>query len=126
MFGFGDQIPDEWNVLDEKTDLKALLADSEHHMQFIFKHSTRCGISSMAKSSLKQLHGNFYEQAVVQYVDVIRDRRLSNQIAAELSVMHHSPQLIAIHEGKVIWHGSHSEVRKEKIEALLESQNPAT
>ena len=122
MFGFASHIPDQWNIPENSSDLEDLMADSEKRIQFIFKHSTRCAISSMAKRSLLRLDTSVFQNADLHYVDVIANRRLSNEIAVDLSVMHHSPQLIAVHKAKVIWQGSHSEVRKESIEELISRQ----
>jgi bacillithiol system protein YtxJ len=129
MFGISRNIPDDWNILEDLSGFERLMDASEHCIQFIFKHSTRCGISSAAKNRISALPEGFFGdgegQPELHYVDVIGNRQLSNLIAAELSVMHHSPQLIALSDRKVIWHGSHSEVRREKIEELLADQNPA-
>ncbi|MBP1602592.1 MAG: hypothetical protein H6Q06_2743 [Acidobacteria bacterium] len=72
----------------------------------VFKHSTRCPMSTEAFSEMKA----FLEsspQAPVFLVDVIDDRAISTEIARITSVRHESPQVLILKEGRVVWHASH-------------------
>jgi monothiol bacilliredoxin len=72
----------------------------------VFKHSTRCPMSTEAFSEMKA----FVEsspQAPVFLVDVIDDRAISTEIARITSVRHESPQVLILKEGRVVWHASH-------------------
>jgi bacillithiol system protein YtxJ len=53
----------------------------------------------------------------VYLVDVIRQRPLSREIAAQLGIEHESPQAIVIRAGAVRWHASHYEVTAEALAA---------
>ncbi len=55
----------------------------------ILKHSSRCAISTMAKSRLER---NPDPQIKYYLLDVIRHRDLSNLLADETGVKHESPQ----------------------------------
>ena len=104
-----------WITLQDEKQLNEIIADSNTIPQVIFKHSTRCSISSMAKSRLdrKEAPGgiNFY------LLDLIRHRNISNKIASEFGVMHQSPQVLVIDNGKCIYNESHSGIIFDEIEA---------
>lgn len=73
----------------------------------VFKHSTRCSISFMARSRVERE----WESDVPLYeVDVIRDRTVSNLIAERLNLVHQSPQFMVIHAGKVVYSASHNAI----------------
>jgi bacillithiol system protein YtxJ len=85
----------------------------------IFKHSTRCSISSMAKDRLER-HWDLDPAAYpVFYVDVLASRPLSNKIADVFAIRHESPQLIILQKGKVIFSASHSEISFPEIRKIV-------
>lgn len=101
----------EWNQLRDRLEIEELLLASENQKVVIFKHSTRCGISSMVLrrfekevASLKSDNVSFY------FLDLIAHRETSNAIASTLAVNHESPQLIIIENRKVTHHSSHAEI----------------
>lgn len=77
----------------------------------IFKHSTRCSISSMALNRLEKGRSSI----PVYYLDLIAYRTISNEIASRYDVEHESPQLIIIKDKKAISHTSHHMVRAEQL-----------
>ena len=80
----------------------------------IFKHSTRCPVSSAAYSQVQGfLESN--PQAPVCLVDVIEDREISTEISRITSVRHESPQVLLLKDGRVVWHASHYAVTEEAI-----------
>jgi len=82
-----------------------LLDQSMNESVFLFKHSTRCGVSSMVLSrfekQMRERNKNYY------FLNILRNRDLSNWIADELNIRHESPQLIVLKEAKVIAYDSH-------------------
>ncbi len=104
-----------WIPLQEEEQLQEILLNSNTKPQVIFKHSTRCSISSMAKNRLDktdQPEGiDFY------YLDLIKHRKLSNKIAEDFQVRHESPQVLVINNGKCIYNESHSGISMDEIEA---------
>jgi len=84
----------------------------------IFKHSTTCPISSMAKARVDraykgdQIHFDFY------HLDLLRFREVSNYIAEKLAVRHQSPQAIVVSNGEVIYHSSHLDIDPAAIAGL--------
>ncbi len=84
----------------------------------IFKHSTRCSISSMVKNRLERVWNVGTKNIPVYYLDLIAFRSLSNEIANRFGIEHESPQLLFIQKGKVVSHASHSAIEAEMIETL--------
>lgn len=96
-----------WNFLELVEDVNALVAASHAKPQLIFKHSTRCSISTGAKSRLDDGLEEMGERFDLHFLDLLQHRDISNFIASELSVPHESPQVIVIHEGKAVYDLSH-------------------
>jgi bacillithiol system protein YtxJ len=106
-----------WIALTDDKQLDEVVANSNTVPQVIFKHSTRCSISSMAKNRLDKKNApdgiNFY------FLDLIKYRNLSNRIAREFAVTHQSPQVLVIENGKCVYNESHSGIDFEEIEAAV-------
>lgn len=85
----------------------------------IFKHSTRCHISSMAKKRLEHEWDLPEDRLPVYYLDLIAFRNISNKIADEFAVHHESPQILLIKDGKCIYDASHGEITAAGIKAAL-------
>ncbi len=80
----------------------------------IFKHSTRCPISTAAHSQMQSfLESN--PQAPVGLVNVIEDREISTEIARITSVRHESPQVLILKDGVVVWHASHYGITADAV-----------
>ena len=98
------------NHAQQLADIKEL---SKARPQVIFKHSTRCSISTMAKSRLERNAppdtGDFY------FLDLLRYRSLSNQVAEDFSVTHESPQILLIKNTRCVYEESHSGIRMEEL-----------
>ncbi|MCF6142025.1 bacillithiol system redox-active protein YtxJ [Flavobacterium sp. K77] len=108
----------QWNNLETISQLDELVALSQEQAVVIFKHSTRCSISRMA---LKQFESEFDFSDLVQpfYLDLIAFREVSNEIAARFGVVHQSPQLILIKEGKAVYNVSHSDIDAGELKTKL-------
>lgn len=102
-----------WIELIDESQLESIKIQSADKPQVIFKHSTRCSISSMAKSRLDRSVApagiDFY------YLDLIRYRNLSNKIADDFHVHHESPQVILIRHGECIYDESHNAIVMDEI-----------
>lgn len=76
----------------------------------IFKHSTTCSISLMAKSRLDR-DWDFEDNVLLPYyLDLKTYRDVSNYIADTFQVHHESPQALIIHKGECIFDCSHLDV----------------
>ena len=102
-----------WNILSTEEQLAALLSASHTKPQVIFKHSTRCSISSVVKTRLEKSEAPQYID--FHYLDLIALRSLSNKISTDLNVYHESPQVLLIKNGDCIFDESHMAIRMQDI-----------
>lgn len=110
----------DWISFEHSTQLEELLQTSEEKGKYdlIFKHSTRCPISSMALNRLERFW-DLDDQLVPYYLDLIKHRDLSNEVARRLNIMHESPQIILLKNGEVMYHSSHNAINVEGIKEYL-------
>jgi bacillithiol system protein YtxJ len=100
------------NSLSQQKDIAAVV---------IFKHSTRCSISSMALNRLER-SWNLHEQSVpAYYLDLLNYRGISNKIEKLYGITHQSPQILVIKNEKCIYSVSHSEISAAAIAAVFNS-----
>jgi bacillithiol system protein YtxJ len=104
-----------WNNLSELSDLEKINEISENTPVLIFKHSTRCSVSSMAKRKLESDWNFSVEEIKPFYLDLIALRPISNAIANQYKVTHQSPQVLLIKGGKCVFSASHHEISAEDI-----------
>lgn len=104
----------KWQDITTIESLNAVEAESHQKPILILKHSTRCSISDMAKNRLELYWEN---QAPMSgyYLDLIRYRSVSDEIAKRFGVRHESPQVLLLKNGKCIYHASHSEIDYKTI-----------
>lgn len=82
----------------------------------IFKHSTRCAISSMALSRLTAAAEDLQAAGIqLLLLDLLAHQDISQQIAERWDIPHQSPQVLLIQDGRCIYDASHSEIRPEVI-----------
>jgi bacillithiol system protein YtxJ len=81
-----------WNTLERPLDLETLVDCSYQTPCIIFKHSTRCSISSVAKMRLERGWKLGDEQVIPYFLDLIAYRSLSDAIANRFGVQHESPR----------------------------------
>jgi bacillithiol system protein YtxJ len=109
-----------WKILETEAQLTEFIALSKRKPIAIFKHSTRCSLSSMAKSRLERGWNINDNDIEMYYLDLLNYRNISNKIASDFNVEHQSPQLIVLSQGDVLYHASHGEIDagilKESIE----------
>ncbi len=110
---------DKWNNLTTDDDLVKINNDSYNQPQIIFKHSTRCSISQMAKNRMIEGLDQLIDQAAVYYLDLLSYRNISNEIANKWGVEHESPQIIVIKNGEAIYHSSHNMIKVTDIKEHL-------
>ncbi|WP_448530512.1 bacillithiol system redox-active protein YtxJ [Raineya sp.] len=105
-------------------NLAQLAEIKEKPLALIFKHSTRCSISSAALDKLQRNWKEEEMQGINPYfLDLIRYREISNQIAREFGVEHQSPQAIVLQNGKVIYHDSHFGIDYSEIKKAIAQNN---
>jgi len=104
-----------WKPLTNVSQLEAIIKESAQKPVVIFKHSTRCGISRMA---LKRFEGEFNLQDKVTpyFLDLLQHRDVSDSVSQHFNVMHQSPQLLLIVDGKCVYDESHGDIDAESLQ----------
>ena len=106
-----------WRPLSDINQLKDLNDFSKEQgisAVLLFKHSTRCSISSMALSRLETKWKDD-EKIPAYYLDLLSHRHISDEIANLFSIEHASPQVLLIKNGACIYHSSHSGIVASEI-----------
>jgi bacillithiol system protein YtxJ len=102
-----------WIPLTDNDKIDVIKEASFEKPQLIFKHSTRCSISSMAKNRLDRSEQP--EGITFHYLDLINHRSISNNIAEIFNVAHESPQVLLIKNGECVYDESHSGISMDEI-----------
>ena len=107
-----------WTPLTSVEQIKEIKELSNKQPIAIFKHSTRCGISSMV---IKRFVNSFDEELKdfkVYYLDLLSYRDVSNEIGHTFQVLHQSPQLLVVKNGEVISHASHYDIARIDLKKI--------
>ena len=99
-----------WNQLTSVDQLKEVLDSSTEKPILLFKHSTRCSISSMAFSGFQSGWEGTEGEIGIYYLDLLNYRDISNQIAELTGVMHQSPQVIVLKNNEVVYTATHTAI----------------
>lgn len=109
----------EWEgveELDSSAALAACLARSNTEPVFIFKHSTRCPVSSQARAEVESYLRQADKASPPVFINyVVESRPVSREIESSLGVRHESPQILLIRGGKAVWSTTHGGVRAEAM-----------
>lgn len=98
-----------WIPLTKMEQLDEIKQQSKSETVLIFKHSTRCGISSMV---IKQFEKMFDESNSIKvyYLDLLSYRQISDEVGYTFQVMHQSPQLLVIKNETAVATASHYDI----------------
>ena len=108
-----------WIPLTDEKQLDEIIAASYQNPIAIYKHSTRCSVSVMAKRGLEQQWRLSDEELPLYYLDLLTYRPVSNRIAELFGVQHQSPQLLLIKDAQAMYHASHSDIDFDEMAARL-------
>lgn len=107
----------QWNEMVCRKDLENALERSWVQPVVLFKHSTRCPISSMAK---KLTENRWNHEGIAPYfLDLIAYRDVSNAIADALGIEHESPQLLLVKRGRATQVQSHHSIDPAALDATF-------
>lgn len=109
------QLVSNWKALTNEHTTTQLKDESHEQPVVIFKHSTTCGISASIKHRLEHEFEQLEGKVSFYYLDLLKNRAMSNAIAKEFDVTHQSPQIIVINNGSVVHHRSHQAINTQKI-----------
>ncbi len=123
LFGGSSEPKEEkilpWIALTSLEQLVTIAENSKTKTQVIFKHSTRCGISSMVIKQFEKAYDLSENNLDLYYLDLLNYRNVSNEIAIKFKVMHQSPQLLVIKNGVVVAHDSHGAINTMNLNGFV-------
>ena len=111
-----------WKNIDQADQIPHIAEESHKTPCLIFKHSTRCSISSIAKFRLENEWSFSENEMVPYYLDLIEHRQLSNAVAKQFEVHHESPQIILLWQGEVVLDASHLDISVSEIIEVIDFQ----
>ncbi len=102
--------------LSSSEEISGLLELSGESSVMVFKHSTRCPISTFAQREFMSYLPGARERGVhCVMVLVVEDRPVSLELAERLGVRHQSPQAILVRDGQAVWNDSHEGVSSSAL-----------
>ena len=108
-----------WIPLTSIEQLEEIKEISKTEAVLIFKHSTRCGISSMVIKQFEKLFTEEHQNLKVYYLDLLNYRDISDEVGYTFQVMHQSPQLIAVKNGVSVENASHYEITNTNLSRFI-------
>lgn len=110
-----------WIPLASSEEVDKLKVRSFSVPCLIFKHSTSCNISAIAKFRLDD-DWDFEDGTLEPYfLDLLRFRPVSKYVAESFEVYHESPQVLLIINGECVYDASHLDIRVEELKEALDS-----
>lgn len=106
-----------WLDLAHIDELEGVHTKSYETPIVLFKHSTRCNISSIAKARLERESVSI--EIPFYLLDLLKHRDVSNAIAEKYHVHHESPQILVIHKGECVLDESHNGIYMSIINEQL-------
>ena len=108
-----------WLPLTEAAQLAEIGQASHTHPVLIFKHSTTCSISAAAKGKIERQWADSGLQTPLYYLDLLRFRPLSAQVAEQFGIRHESPQLLLIQDGACTYDASHLGIKLAEVKTKV-------
>lgn len=109
-----------WRPLSSSSQIDQIVQRSHQRTCLIFKHSTRCSLSAIARYRLEDGWNFSEDQFEPYFLDLVSHRNLAEQIAELFSVHHESPQLLLIKNGECIYDKSHLDISIEELMEFVE------
>ena len=106
-----------WNDLNQTSQVDSIKASTGYSV--IFKHSTRCSISSMAKRTFERDWDVIPSDVNFYFLDLISHRDVSAYIAETFNVHHESPQLLLIKDGECVLDASHGDISADEVAEVM-------
>jgi bacillithiol system protein YtxJ len=107
-----------WIPLTTENQLTQIKANSGYSV--VFKHSTRCSISAMAKKKIELDWDELPVNTLVYFLDLLNFRSLSANIANGFGVQHQSPQLLLIKNGECVLDQFHGDISVNEVNEVIE------
>ena len=108
-----------WLHLINIDQIKQIRSLSKSETVFIFKHSTRCGISKMVIKRFENMFDESMSNVKVYYLDLLSYRDVSDKVGVTFNVIHQSPQLLIIKNEVSVFNASHQDITSIKLQDHL-------
>jgi bacillithiol system protein YtxJ len=108
-----------WIPLTSLEQIDTIKEESKAEAIFIFKHSTRCGISSAVIRQFEKKFDETMQQTKVYYLDLLSYRNVSNEVGYTFQVLHQSPQLLVIKNETAVAKASHYDINAVNLHEYL-------
>ena len=109
----------QWTNITDPTQIGQIKQQEGYSL--IFKHSTRCSVSLMAKRRFEMDWSIIPGNTSLYFLDLISYRDISAQIAETFQVNHESPQILLIKNGDCILDASHSDISADEVAEVIDS-----
>lgn len=86
----------------------------------LFKHSTRCGISSSVLKRFEKQSQEHSDSVDFYYLDLLNFRNISAKIAEKFQVMHQSPQMVVVKNEELKAHASHYDILEIDLKSFID------
>lgn len=108
----------EWKDLTEASQIDELLQQSLETPVVIFKFSTRCNLSNFM---LKKFEKKFdLENDIgLYFLSVRENREASDAVASRFSLIHETPQLLLLKNGRAVYYANHENIKYEDFTERL-------
>ncbi len=111
-----------WRHITTPAQIDAIAKRSSEVPCVIYKHSTRCSLSSIARYRLESEWSIPDSELETYFLDLIQFRDVSAYVAERFQVYHESPQVILVSNGECVYEESHLDISFTDIQQNL----PAT
>ncbi len=107
-----------WEKVTSVEQINEILRNVGETPILLFKHSTRCSISSMALNAFERNWSNEVNCKLF-FIDLLKHRDVSNEIATLTGIMHQSPQCIVVNGSEIVYDATHTAIDARRIESIL-------
>ncbi|MFT5165432.1 MAG: bacillithiol system protein YtxJ [Saprospiraceae bacterium] len=108
-----------WILLEHSAQLDDIVRHSFLTPCLIFKHSTKCFISSVALKRLEESWSLPDSHLIPFFLDAIKNRKLSKQISEIFSETHETPQILLIKKGECILEATDMDIHMKEIQEMV-------
>jgi bacillithiol system protein YtxJ len=107
----------QWKNLTDSSQISEIQHSNGYSL--IFKHSTRCSVSMMAKRRFELDWESIPADTALYFLDLLSYRDISSQLAETFQVHHESPQILLIKNGECILDASHGDISAEEVAEVI-------
>ncbi len=106
-----------WNNLNSLDQIEDIKKESKEQAIAIFKHSTTCSISATALSRFERAWTKKKPDNKLKpyYLDLLKNREISNKVSSTFGIGHQSPQIIVIKNEESVYNESHFGIDLEEV-----------